>query len=212
MSSCATTIKTENFNDQELREHLKQACKLGKEFTSVKGSLWAKIKSKKEELQFPATIRVANKQLVLEITNLVGGREAVIRIDDELFSVLSDSRPGLNQKGKGTWNMIPVSWAFKAFLGQPPCLDEIATAHINREKSVHGAIALNFAGEIWIYELESTGTRERIIKLTRESKDSVKKLEIEFERFDVSNGTPLSFRAASEEGELKIRWKERTIE
>lgn len=212
IGACSTAVKTESLNESELRDHLKQACAVGKEFHSVRGSLWAKIKSKNEELQFPATIKIADKRLILEVTNLVGRQEAVIRIDGELFEVLSDSRPALNQKGKGLWNQIPVSWAFKAFLGQPPCVPELESAPINRERSTHGAIALNFGSEVWIYELESKGTSERITKLTRESKDKVKKLEIEFERFDVSNGTPLAFRASSEEGELRVRWKERKME
>ena len=211
LHACTTAPKTETFSETELKQHLLKACEAGKDYTRVKGSLWAKIKSKKDELQFPATIKVENHQMVMEVTNLVGGREALIKIDGELFEVLSDSRPTLNQKGKGSWNQIPVNWAFKAFLGQPPCVDELAAAKINKERSKDGVIAVSLGGEVWLYELESNGGSEHIVRLTRESQDRIKKLEIFFERFDAANGTPLSFRAVSDEGELKIRWKDRVL-
>lgn len=176
----------------------------------AKGALWVKIRSGKEELQFPATVKVEKNELNLEVTNLIGGREATIHIQGESFEIRSDTRPSMNQKGKGSWNQIPVSWALKGFLGQPPCFAD-GSPKFYSAGSKEGQIVFSLAGDRWVYDLETSAGKERITRLVRESAGAGQNLEIVFERPDPATGAPWAFRAVSLDGELKVRWKDREL-
>src|SRR4051794_28238687 len=104
-------------------ELLEQACSAGKRIQSVRGTVWLKTSSKEISGQFSANVTVAKAdQLKLEVTNFLGGTEALISVSDEHY-VVTGIRGNRDEKneGYGTWGGIPLKWATELFLGRVPC-------------------------------------------------------------------------------------------
>jgi len=217
MTACASKTPQERDQDHlnfNAKTDLIEACNVGSAFTQVKGSLWIKIKTQKEEMQFPATVQVFGTRLALEVTNLIGGQEATIQITGDQYEVKSPSRPSLNQKGQGSWNGIPVAWAVGAFLGRPPCLSVEALTASQVEGQSEGAL-LKVSSKNFIYKFRDWSGKKWIkgLSVQEQDKSSTKSnLEFEFERPDVVHGAPWVWRITSSEGELRVRWKDRELQ
>ncbi|HAR41980.1 MAG TPA: hypothetical protein DCS07_05010, partial [Bdellovibrionales bacterium] len=82
-AGCARApLKTEELSPRILIEEACGKAAPGARVESLKGSVWLKAQSKEAAGQFPATLEVKRSGTVLmEVTNLVGGVEAVIRVE-----------------------------------------------------------------------------------------------------------------------------------
>ena len=110
------------YNAQDL---FRYACTPGKDVTSAKGHLWIKALSKEASGQFPAdAIATSPDQLKLEITNILGGTEALILVDGDHYEIKGGKgQKETKEQGYGSWGGIPLRWAATLFLGKIPCPD-----------------------------------------------------------------------------------------
>ena len=117
---------------------LKQVCEAGKSVQRVKGSVWLKAKSKEASGQFPAMVEAAEPDhLRMEVTNLLGGTEAIISVDGRNYTIDVPNHKSRNQKGSNSWGGIPLEWANSLFLGKVPCPPAVnlsdAVVSVNKE-------------------------------------------------------------------------------
>src|SRR4051812_40401745 len=67
---------------------LENVCFAGREIRSVKGDVWMNLNSKEAKGQFPATVSAeVPDKVTLEVTNLLGAREALIEISGGQYSI-----------------------------------------------------------------------------------------------------------------------------
>src|SRR5689334_17219323 len=115
---CATAPRVEKtIPAQEL---FNSACEPGKAITSVQGTVWLKTDSKEVTGQFAANVIASvPNQLKIEVTNILGGTEALISVHDNHYEVTSTSgKKEKKDEGFGSWGGIPLVWASNLFLGK----------------------------------------------------------------------------------------------
>ena len=220
LPGCATVKSSLKSNPDHL---LRQACAAGEAIRSVEGSVWMKASSKEASGQFPAEVKVSREPRLLrmEVANLVGGREALITVEGERYSIdvpEKKARKAQKESGQGTWGGIPLRWAPDLFLGQVPCpstaqlqgasrtVDGEGNLRVETRPSTEGAAEVfeyrfrDFAGDRWPASLvwERTGP-------------FVKRVEFKFDDLEDYTHSPRRWEAKSPEGEVKVRWKERQV-
>lgn len=109
------------------------ACRPGIKNRLVTGTLQMLVESKELNGRFSANAKVDGQdkaRVVLEITNPLGGTEAVLKIEGEKYDILREegslfAKSKLNKidSGYGSWGGIPIRWASVLFLGRIPCPD-----------------------------------------------------------------------------------------
>src|SRR5262245_34979062 len=104
---------------------LEDACRFGKSTDRLEGSVWMSLKSKDTKGQFPASVSAkAPDSVSLEVTNLLGGREALILVNRGSYSIEIPNKDGgeaRKTEGYASWGGIPLRWASELFLGRIPC-------------------------------------------------------------------------------------------
>ena len=214
---CAHTPYSKKTDSKDL---LSSACSIGQATKTVKGSVWLKAKSQEMSGQFPAFVLAQEPStLKLEITNLVGGAEALISIQDGKYTVEVPDKKKKVETGYGYWGGIPLKWGTELFLGRIPCptATEISDA----------SVSVNPEGELIVETLRSVrGDRELFRYRFREwnggawpeylywERKGNFKTSVNF-RFDSpadNTGSPKKWEATSALGQVKVRWRERTIE
>src|SRR4051812_22174941 len=89
-TGCAHAPVTRGMDPKVL---LADACRPGSEIKSIKGTVWLKAASKDASGQFPAYVLAKDPDsLRLEVTNLVGGTEAVITVDGQKYRIESHNK------------------------------------------------------------------------------------------------------------------------
>lgn len=170
------------------------------------------VKSADSSGQFPAEVLVKPEVLRLEVTNLVGGREALIQVEGGKYTV---EREGKVLKGRRSWGGIPLEWAQTVFQGRVPCprdlnLDgkgslrmtktpegELMVETINHEKFTYRF--RSWAGSPWpeFVRWEATQGSQPV------------QVEFSFQEPDDKTGVAKIWLAKSAQGEVKVRWKDR---
>lgn len=188
---------------------IQQACALGGETRQVKGTVWLKAKSKEASGQFPANvvaIATAPRSLKLEVTNLVGATQALIRVDGQSFTIDSPDPKVKSQKGQGTWGGIPLRWATDLFLGRVPCPSTLEGARVSANA---GEVTVESReGEKFIYTFRDHGgvAWAETLHWDKNGKNGV---DFVFDEPDDATGSPKKWDARSDRGEVKARWRER---
>ncbi len=195
---------------------LNEVCKQGADVQEVRGSVWLKAKSLEASGQFPATVVAkAPDQLQLEVTNLLGGTEATIKISGNQFSIDIPHKKSRPAQETGSWGGIPLRWALDLFLGRIPCPK---TSQIKPKLLTHSEkdeLSVETLDEKFIYHFKNWGNSPWVDSLRWEKSGSVPmKVEFHFESpLDAQGGTDSSagkWEAKSTRGEVRVRWKDRT--
>ncbi len=202
-------------------ELYKNACTPGKNVKSIRGVVWFKTNSKEISGQFSAHILASNPDhLKLEVTNFLGGTEAFITVDQDHYTISrGDGKNGEQREGFGSWGGIPLKWATDLFLGKVPCpkaeqgeklsvgtegelVVEIDPAKVDQSLSSQRYIYRfrDFEGKSWPESLkwEKTGT------------DPVT-VDFKFDDPEHQSLSPQKWEARSNQGAIKVRWRDREV-
>lgn len=216
-SSCSHVPPASEVQPQVL---LEQACEPGSKVASVKGFAWLQAKSKDASGQFPAMIDArAPDHLELEVNNLLGGTEAIIRVDGRRYKIEIPSRKDQSQVGVDSWGGIPLQWATELFLGRIPCPSPkvISTASLtvakNGELVVETQPNLGQESEKFTYTFKSWGGRHWPGSLRWERRGLLTQtVEFKFDDPEDETHSPKKWEAKSSQGEVKVRWRGRERE
>lgn len=212
--SCSHAPPRRTLDAQELLAHV---CSVGRETKSVKGTVWMKVKSKEASGQFPAAIDAeAPGTLRLEVTNLVGGTEAIITIRDQKYQIEVPDKAKRTASGYGSWAGIPLTWATDLFLGYIPC--PIGTGSKVKKLSVNGDgmlvaetnASISGAEEVFTYTFGEAEEKPWPKALHWERKGNFGAIvEFQFEDPDKKSLSPQKWEARSSFGQVKIKWRDR---
>jgi len=225
LSACATAPKIGEFSDRDL---MAAACPAGF-VKKLSGSVWTKIESKEISGQFPATVLVDYpKKLAVEVTNLIGSPQAWLTIDEgktELrFTAENEKEYGKPPRPRDMLGGLPVELALRLFAGGVPCPSDDKNQAIRVKQTDDGGLEViamdlrtrlstryvylftKLAGHPWVREAS-------LEKLARSAKAGAKSNLITIRREEPSDpdGAPKRWSALSSRGEIRVRWKDRTV-
>jgi hypothetical protein len=188
------------------------ACRPGQKNQAVKGSIWMKLNSKDAKGQFPASVdAAAPDQVTLEVTNLIGGREALIKVRQGKYSVeVPDRAGGIGRRaeGLGSWGGIPLRWASELFLGRIPC-PSASTKAPKLQVTDSGDLIVQAGAERFIYHFRQWAGRAWPESLHWESKGyPATSVDFKFDDPEDKTGSPKKWEAKSTRGEVKVRWRD----
>lgn len=200
---------------------LQLACEPGANIQSVTGSAWLKAHSKEASGQFPAQIEAPSPdRLKMEITNLLGGTEAVITVEGGHYSIVVPNHAERTEKGADSWGGIPLRWANALFLGRIPCpasqgakLSLGAPSSEADELIVEVPRTLGRMAEKFIYRFRSVQGQPwpEALHWERAGMGGASPLVVDFKFEDPEEKTrsPKKWEAKGSQGEVKVRWRDR---
>ncbi len=215
LGGCASAKKV---NERDPAELLAEICSVGTQNQIVHGSLWMKAESVEANGQFPADVRMDSPtELRMEVTNLLGGTEAVIEVHGNQYSVKTPNQKQGEQKGNGSWGGIPLSWSTALVLGRFPCptaeqrklakiealdaevLSVSIPAKLGQDAEKFRYKLRSWAGKLWPFQIEW----EKVGPFGNT---------VSFDFEDPEDGTrvPRRWSARSKAGSVKVRWKSRS--
>ncbi|MCM2277110.1 MAG: hypothetical protein NDJ89_03465 [Oligoflexia bacterium] len=201
---------------------LREACGPNRDIRSVKGSVWLKVSSKEVSGQFPASVEAtAPDALVMEVTNLVGGREALITVSGKRYTIEVPNRRDKSQSGARSWGGIPLEWATELFLGRLPCPGPEALGESAVRLAEAGVLEVDVPANLsreaqrFVYRFAGrSGDRagRPVVESLRWERKSPPVLNVDFTFGDPDDsGSPRKWEARSSQGEIKVRWREREL-
>lgn len=216
LSGCATGRPVPGrYSAQQLYDF---ACRPGASIESVQGTVWLKLQSSEMSGQFPANILVNSPdQLELEVTNFLGGTEAVISVTQDQYEITHLHGKSKKQKvGAKTWGGIPLKWATNLFLGRVPC----------PPLAPHSQLSVDTAGQLLVLIPEQGKVASQKFTYTFKEIENmpwpdslhweqlgIEKVSVDFEFDDFEKDTlsPKKWHAKSPQGSVKVRWRERSL-
>lgn len=208
-------------------EVLQQIKDVGSRIRSARGEVWMKVRSSDASGQFPATVVVENENtLRLEVTNLIGGTEALIQIQGLRYKIEVPDKKERNEVGTGSWGGIPLEWATLLFLGRIPVPLQMDPKMLSGGEQLHWnpqSMELSFSlgadlkggRQTFLYRMKQWGERLWPEALTWERQNPAlpgargNSVEFKFEDPDDSTFAPKRWEASSPQGLVKVRWKVR---
>lgn len=215
LAGCAHTPVSREVDPAVL---FREACGPGKSAQEVRGAIWMKAASKEASGQFPATVQaIAPDRLRMEVTNLLGGVEAVITVQGQEYRIEVPGKPERTEKGAHSWGGIPLQWATELFLGRIPCPSGTAEAQVSPGSSLGEIVVrvpatLEGGPETFTYKFRQWAGRPWPETLHWE-RQSAPPVSIDFKFDDPEDGSrsPRKWEAKSAQGEVKVRWKDREL-
>ncbi len=218
--------------DMEPETLLRMTCEPGASVQAVDGSVWLKATSKDASGQFPADVHAkAPNQLKMEVTNLIGGTEALISVDGTKYKIEIPSKtrdkkdkksgkkgsgPSPAEEGNHSWGGIPLRWATDLFLGRIPCppAASIKEAKLTIDDELKLVVEtpanLGSDPQKFVYTFQSWEGRPWAKALRWESGGALPAaVDFLFEDPEPTTRSPKRWEARSDRGEVKIRWKDR---
>jgi hypothetical protein len=183
-----------------------------------------KAKSPEQSGQFPALVQVDwPERLRLEVTNLLGGTEALLELRGERMTIQTPARKGQSGAPRevvGTWGGIPLRWAITLFSGRVPCpsLTPEWTLSWGSESELVAMRTRGVgAGERFAFQMKTWGGHPWVeaVDWRAGSGAALGKntdaliLRVELRDPDLKTGRPKRWEAKSAHGEVSIRWKDR---
>jgi hypothetical protein len=226
---CASTPNFAEFSSRELMEFACPAAFTdGAHSKVVKGSIWTKISSKEMSGQFPATVLVEYpKRLAVEVTNLIGAPQAWMKIENgktELRFTAENEKEYGKPAARTMLGGLPLELAPRLFAGGIPCPSDAKNKDIRVKQTDTGLEIIEldlrsrdqvryiytftrYAGKPWVSEIEweklakgaRRGAKSKVIRVVREEPSS-------------PDGAPKRWSASSEQGEIHVRWKDRSVD
>ncbi|OFZ54570.1 MAG: hypothetical protein A2428_00665 [Bdellovibrionales bacterium RIFOXYC1_FULL_54_43] len=222
LTGCAHAPITKDADPRILLEQTCGPAAPGMSVTAASGTVWLKAKSKEASGQFPATVQVKSPDsLHLEVTNLLGASEAIIRIEGKKYTIESSGSkkaPRLQEQGYHSWGGIPLHFATDLFLGRIPCPGPEARREANSSVTAQGELvvrtraSLDREEEQFTYSYRPWAGNPWPEFLIWERKGTVP-MAVHFKFDDPEEGTksPRRWEATSSlgAGEIKVRWRDR---
>jgi hypothetical protein len=207
----------------EPREALAQVCSPGAQLKSARGSVFLKAKSKEASGQFPAEVDAPGPdRLKIEITNLVGGTEAIISVEGTHYTINVPKQKNRSEKGERSWGGIPLQWSNALFLGRIPCPPTASLSGtgvtVNKEGDVVAETTrtLEAPAEKFVYHTRQVADLLWPETLHWEKLDSAGgvavAVDFKFDEPEAGSRSPRKWEAKSSQGEVKVRWRERTTQ
>ncbi len=217
LSSCSTLspVKKGQYSASELFGF---ACEPGKNIVSARGRVLAKMTSTEEAGQFQANVLVdSSDHLQLEITNPLGGTQALIKVSQGRYEIIDYSEKGQRPRvGQDHWGGIPLQWASILFLGQIPCpqrgkgLDlevsqdnELTVTELNKKENEKQKFIYRF--KQWNHHPWPAS-----LKWIREGSER-SSVEFQFDSPEKETGSPEKWDVRSSQGQIKVKWRTREI-
>jgi hypothetical protein len=229
VAGCASAPDLSEFSSRDLME---AACPVGFADAAhpkkVKGSIWTKISSKEMSGQFPATVLVEYPtRLAVEVTNLIGAPQAWMKIENgktELRFTAENEKEYGKPEARNMLGGLPLELAPRLFAGGVPCPSDSKNKDIRVKQTDTGLEVTEldlrsrdqvryiygftrYAGKPWVNQIEW----EKLAKGARRSAKS-KVIRVVREEPSSPDGAPTRWSASSEQGEIHVRWKDRSIE
>jgi len=217
VSGCSHVNISQVIQGTDPRSLLSQACKPGDQIKSALGSAWLKGAVQNDSAQFPAEIVVkAPSTLYLEAHNLLGGVEARISVEGQIFKIETPDQRKRVEKRRGSWGGIPLQSVTDLFLGKIPCPSASSLADARLSLNSEGQLLVQVVdplkGEVqkFIYSFGIWQQKPWAEQLHWEKQGA----SIDFKFFDPEEmtGSPLRWEAKSSLGEIQMRWKDREYE
>jgi hypothetical protein len=216
-SGCAHHVSSEEAHARTPEALLNYACRPGTTVQSVQGNTMMKVNSKDGSGQFPASVKAqAPDQLRMEATNLIGATQAVITVQGRDYQVQVPTSSGLQKReqGRDSWGGIPLRWAAALFLGRIPCAEAGSPSDI----LPNGDLRVQVVGdsfkdpETFTYHFRDWDGHPWPESLHWERKGTLAtQVDFKFDHPDGKTGSPLKWEAKSQQGEVKVIWKDRSV-
>ena len=195
-----------------------EACKRSDRIHSTSGEVSLKIKSKDLSGQFNASVKAETSHVLnLEVDHPLGGLAARVRVEGDSFEVqnLSENPPHI-EKGRRAWSGVPVEFATSLFLGKVPCPNSLGRSS-QLSITPEGELRVKLSDqEEWIYRFRVWQGRPwpealdwKPYFLSRDGDQKVKIVEMSFDDPDSVDRSPRKWEIRSQEGFIKVRWKDR---
>lgn len=196
---------------------LSHACSPGVKVKSAHGAILLKAHSPDASGQFPAqVVATAPDHLLIEVTNLLGGSEATIAVDGGRYRVTIPHGKS-SEEGSDSWGGIPLEWATDLFLGRIPCPPSFSTESdlgvVNGELIAKVPASLGRDAEVFRYRFRNWAGSPWPEALHWERKGGLPaQVDFVFEDPEDKTRSPRRWEARSQRGEVKVRWRERSIQ
>jgi hypothetical protein len=208
--SCSTTKKSNPLSK------LAEICNIGRNTKEVSGNLLIKARSKEAKGQFPAAIKVnkAQKTMILEVTNLVGGPIASIKVSNEKFLIKTFGKKKQVAKGSISWGGIPLIWSLDLFLGKIPCPSLVnPDVKVKLSDTPDWQLLATIKDETYRYKIgiyEGAAWPEELLWSNNKKKESV---HFWFSDPDGESMSPKKWRVkSSKNGEVRVKWRDRRVQ
>lgn len=217
--SCATSSPVKETNPHQL---LAEACAPGATIKGVHGNVYMRASSPETSGQFPATVEATAPSTVrMEITNLIGGTEAIISVQQRNYRIEIPGKPERTERGSQSWGGIPLQWASDLFLGKVPCPAPARAMDLRLSRPQDGELhvevppSLDGDTQVFIYRFRLVQGRPWPESLHWERKAASlalqSQVDFRFDDPDPQTRSPLKWEAKSARGEVKVRWKDREL-
>ena len=205
---------TTQFQGIKPRELFSIACSIGSALQSSSGEASLKVKSKEISGQFNAQIKATHlRSLVLQIEHPLKGPIAQVSIQKENYEIQTfDQDPPYTERGVGSWNGIPLGLIHMLFLGRVPCPEDSALTELIL--SPEGDLRVREKNQDqWTYQFRVWNGKpwpERIIwERAGRARGRFEMILDDPDPQSLSALSPLKWEVQSNEGLIKVRWKER---
>lgn len=169
-----------------------------------------RLDSKEAKGQFPASVdAAAPDQVTLEVTNLLGSREALIQVHRGSYSVDMPNQSGgtaRRAEGSGSWGGIPLQWASELFLGRIPCPSQKHSKSLKLEVTPGGELIATSGAERFVYHFRRWAGHAWAETL--QWKKGASTVDFKFDEPDDKSGSPRKWEAKSPRGVVKVRWRD----
>jgi hypothetical protein len=160
----------------------------------------------------------APDHVILEITNLLGSREATIQVNQGAYTIdVPDKQGGGARRtsGLGSWGGIPLRWASELFLGRIPCPSKSKELRLEVSEAGELIAVDSTRQERFVYRFRQWAGRAWPESLHWEQMartgPSMASVDFKFDDPDDKTGTPKKWEAKSSRGEVKLRWRDLEI-
>ncbi len=196
-----------------LEELFLRACLPGKNISSVQGAAWLKVKTEEISGQFFShLVASVPTQLRLEVTNFLGGTEAILSIQENQYTILRGS-DRQDWQGVNSWAGVPLRWINELFLGRIPC--PLSRTSYRLSRGLKGELVVDTnekEAEKFIYSFKESRENPWPNALHWEKKaDMPFVLDFSFDDPEAETLSPTKWEVRSHKAWMKVRWKNRKI-
>lgn len=211
--SCSTTKESLNEIKKNADKIHTELC-LGQSTTlkEISGSIWVKIESKNGSGQFPANVLINEQSVIIEITDLLGGTQGVLSIENGKYSY--EGRGGETSFVRQTLRSQLLAGLkaseFKAlFFNKLPCSAEKVSSIsiVSDDDSEVQFIGKN--NHVDRFMIKKWGDRFLPEKFTKLGMNE--KIVFNFSNFEDPHGLPKNVKVESNVGVIQLRWRDRKV-
>jgi hypothetical protein len=172
----------------------------------LKGEVLVRSSTREFKGQYPASVHFSKEgTFVLEVTNLIGGTVAMLKVNESSIEIIYSSQPKFNRKGIKSYMGLPVKLLLQMLHGDLPCPD--------LKEDVFGDTRILVKDGRFHWEFERAETDAGMIpfkvKITEAGREQV---DFRIEKWNQMEGYAEKVKVSTPEGELKWTWRSRDLE